>query len=331
MNKITAAGWIVTWIVLSLVATACTPQQTQHTFLPTQTTAVNPPPVATLTSSDSPIQLTDGLAQTLSFPEPVQRIVSLAPSNTEILFAVGAGTQVIGRDSYSDYPAEALQVKNIGGGFNQLDAETILSLQPDLVLASSLTPPEQIQALQKLGLKVFALANPKSFDGMYINLLTVASLTGHTEQAQTLIQTLKGRVVTVEHKLANLKSRPLVFYELDGTDPNAPWTPGPGTFIDTLIGMAGGDNLGQVLTSDWAQISLEELIAKDPAIILIGDAYWGGVTVEAVKARTGWDALSAVKNGQVFPFDDNLVSRPGPRLVDGLEMLAAFLHPELFK
>ena len=331
MNKIIAAGWIVTWIVLSLVATACTPQQTQHTFLPTQTTAVNPPPVATLTSSDSPIQLTDGLAQTLSFPEPVQRIVSLAPSNTEILFAVGAGTQVIGRDSYSDYPAEALQVKNIGGGFNQLDAETILSLQPDLVLASSLTPPEQIQALQKLGLKVFALANPKSFDGMYINLLTVASLTGHTEQAQTLIQTLKGRVVTVEHKLANLKSRPLVFYELDGTDPNAPWTPGPGTFIDTLIGMAGGDNLGQVLTSDWAQISLEELIAKDPAIILIGDAYWGGVTVEAVKARTGWDALSAVKNGQVFPFDDNLVSRPGPRLVDGLEMLAAFLHPELFK
>lgn len=331
MNKIIAAGWIVTWIVLSLVATACTPQQTQHTFLPTQTSAVNPPPAATLTSSDSPIQLTDGLAQTLSFPEPVQRIVSLAPSNTEILFAVGAGTQVIGRDSYSDYPAEALQVKNIGGGFNQLDAETILSLQPDLVLASSLTPPEQIQALQKLGLKVFALANPKSFDGMYINLLTVASLTGHTEQAQTLIQILKGRVVTVEHKLANLKSRPLVFYELDGTDPNAPWTPGPGTFIDTLIGMAGGDNLGQVLTSDWAQISLEELIAKDPAIILIGDAYWGGVTVEAVKARTGWDALSAVKNGQVFPFDDNLVSRPGPRLVDGLEMLAAFLHPELFK
>jgi len=331
MNKTTWASRVVRWIVLCLVAAACTPQPAHTTQQPTQPAAANTLPATTLTPSASPIQLTDGLGQALSFPAPVQRIVSLAPSNTEILFAIGAGSQVIGRDSYSDYPPEALRVKNIGGGFNELDTETILSLQPDLILASSLTPPEQIQALQKLGLTVFALANPRDIDGMYINLLTVASLTGHTGQAQTLIQNLKSRVSNVEQKLANLKSRPLVFYELDGTDPNAPWTTGPGTFIDTLINMAGGDNLGQALKSDWAQISLEELIAKDPAIILIGDAYWGGVTVEAVKARTGWDALSAVKNSQVFPFDDNLVSRPGPRLVDGLEALAAFLHPELFK
>jgi iron complex transport system substrate-binding protein len=331
MNKITWASGVVSWIVLCLVATACTPQQAQTAHLTAQADAANTFPAVTLSSNSPTIQLTDGLGQAFNFPAPVQHIVSLAPSNTEILFAIGAGSQVIGRDSYSDYPNEALQVKNIGGGFNQLDSETILSLHPDLVLVSSLTPPEQIQALQKLGLTVFALANPSDINGMYINLLTVASLTGHSGQAQTLIQNLKTRVGNVEQKLTNLTSRPLVFYELDGTDPNAPWTAGPGTFIDTLIDMAGGANLGQALKSDWAQISVEELIAKDPAIILIGDAYWGGVTVQAVKARTGWDALSAVKNGQVFPFDDNLVSRPGPRLIDGLEALAAFLHPELFQ
>jgi iron complex transport system substrate-binding protein len=138
-------------------------------------------------------------------------------------------------------------------------------------------------------------------------------------------------VTVVKARLAGVQERPLVFYELDSTDPNAPWTPGPGTFIDTLIGMAGGQNVGSVLASDWAQISLEELLKQNPDLILLGDANYGNVTPEQVAAREGWDNLQAVKDGKVYPFDDNLVSRAGPRLVDGLEALAKLLHPELFE
>jgi len=288
-------------------------------------------PAAQPTPTLAAITLADSRGKTVTLPGPAQRIVSLAPSNTEILFAIGAGAQVVARDAYSDYPEAARQITDIGGGFGELNMETILAQKPDLVLGSSLTAPEQIKALEDAGLTVFALDNPKDYDGMYATLETVARLTGHEAETATLIAGLKQRVAAVTARLGNVSRRPLVFYELDGTDPNAPWTPGPGTFIDTLIGMAGGENLGASLQDEWAQINLEALIVRNPAIILIGDATWGGVTVEAVKARAGWDALGAIQNGQVFPFDDNLVSRPGPRLVDGLEAMAKLLHPELFK
>jgi len=184
--------------------------------------------------------------------------------------------------------------------------------------------------LEDAGLTVFTLGNPNNFEGLYSNLVTLAKLTGHEAEAEAQVSDLRQRVAAIEEKLSNTSQRPLVFYEIDGTDPNAVWTPGPGTFIDTLINLAGGDNLGANLQGEWVQISLEELIARDPNLILLGDAVWGGVTVESVKARAGWEALTAVQNEQIFPFDDNLVSRPGPRLVDGLEGLARLFHPELF-
>ncbi len=189
-----------------------------------------------------------------------QRIISLAPSNTEILYAIGAGDQVVGRDDISNYPEEAQQVPSVGGGFGQLDTEKIVSLQPDLVLAAAITAPEQVQALEKLDLKVYYLPNPTDLNSMYANLETVAQLTGHQPEAQALIQSLKNRVDVVEKKVCTAFYRPLVFYELDSTDPNAPWTSGPGTFIDTLIDMAGGFNVGHILNSDWAQMSVETLI-----------------------------------------------------------------------
>ncbi len=287
-------------------------------------------PTAQPTPTPAPISLADSRGQTVTLPAPAQRIISLAPSNTEILFAIGAGSQVVARDTYSDYPEAVKQIADIGGGFGELNMEAILAQKPDLVLGSSLTAPEQIKALEDAGLTVFALDNPKDYDGMYTTLETVARLTGHEAETATLVAGLKQRVAAVVAKLGTVSQRPLVFYELDGTDPNAPWTPGPGTFIDTLISMAGGENLGARLKDDWAQISLEELISRNPDIILLGDATWGGVTVESVQGRAGWDALGAVKNGQMFPFDDNLVSRPGPRLVDGLEAMAKLLHPEIF-
>ncbi len=277
----------------------------------------------------APINLTDGLGRTVALTGPARRVVSLAPSNTEILFAIGAGDQVVGRDELSDYPEDAKKRTSVGGSMGQYSTEAILAQEPDLVLASELNPPELIKTLEDLDLTVYYLQNPASLEELYVNLNTVAKMTGREREAQALVDSLKHRVAAVDERLAGASDRPTVFYELDSTDPAKPWTAGPGTFIDLLIDRAGGENIGSQLDSDWAQISLEQLVALDPDLILLGDSIWG-VAPEAVQARPGWEALSAVKNNHVFPFDDNLVSRPGPRLVEGLEQLAKILHPELF-
>jgi iron complex transport system substrate-binding protein len=283
------------------------------------------------TPAPQPFSVTDMRGKSFEFAEPAQKVISLAPSNTEILFAIGAGKQVVARDTVSDYPEEAKAVTDIGGGFGPLNTELILAAKPDLILAGDLTPAEQIQTLEDLGLTVFVLGNPTDLAGMYENLKLVARMTGHEQETASLVESLQAREKAVNDKLAGITERPLVLYELDGTDPNAPWVPGPGTFIDTLIKQAGGENLGASLEGAWVQVSLEVLLEKDPDAIVLGDWLWGGVTPEAVAARNGWDALTAVQQGKVYPFDDNLVSRPGPRMVDGLEAMAKLLHPELFK
>lgn len=286
---------------------------------------------ALLAGGSQAVTLTDGSGRTVSLRLPAQRVVSLAPSNTEVLFAVGAGGQVAGRDSFSDYPPAAKNVPDIGGGMGTLNLELILSKKPDLVLASPLTPPEQIADLEKANLTVYVVPNPKTFDDLYANLETVGKLTGHDTDAATLVTSLKARVKAVTDKVANVSTRPMVYYELDATDPTAPYTSGPDTFVDLLIRTAGGQNFGSILKGDWVQVSVEALLTKQPDYIVLGDYTYGGVTPEQVKARAGWDALSAVKNNKVFTFDDNTVSRPGPRLVDGLEAMAKLLHPELFQ
>lgn len=297
------------------------------TNLPEPTTAPEP----TATPADTTIEMVDGLGRTVTLSGPAQKIVSLAPSNTEILYGIGAGAQVVGRDTFSDYPAEAQNVPDIGGGFGELNLELIVSLEPDLVLAADIVSPENIQALEDLGLPVFALANPLTFDGLLGNLKIVGRLTGHETDAEALASQLAERIQTVQTTIAPASFQPIVFYQLDSTDPNAPWTAGPGNFIDTLITLAGGINVASDLSDPWVQISLEELVIRNPDVIIVGDFTWGGVTVADVSARSGWEGIKAVQNGQVFEFDDNLVSRPGPRLVDGLEQMAKLLHPELFK
>jgi iron complex transport system substrate-binding protein len=268
----------------------------------------------------------DGLNRTIKLHGTPQRIVSLAPSNTEILFAVGAGKQVVGRDSFSDYPPEAKSIQDIGGSMGKYNSEAIVALHPDLVLAGEINTPELVHSLENLGLTVYYLSNPTSLEGMFGNLETVGQLTGHSSEAANLVDSLKKRVAAVDAKILPLSNTPTVYYELDATDPTKPYTAGPGTFVDLLIARAGGINVGKSLTSQWAQISLEQLVVDNPAIIILGDSAYG-VTLDSLKQRAGWDQLAAVQNGHAYPFDDNQVSRPGPRLVDGLEALVKLLHP----
>lgn len=276
------------------------------------------------------INLTDGLGRQVTLAAPAERIVSLAASNTEILFAVGAGAQVVGRDPYSDFPSEAASVADIGDTFGDLNAELITSLEPDLVLAAEITPPEQVVQLEQLGITVYWLANPDDLEGLYTNLAIVGQLTGHEADAAVAADALRARAEAVQVALEDVTERPTVFYEVDGlTDPNAPYTAGADTFIDFIITAAGGFNAAGSLTG-YIPMSIEDLLITNPDWILLGDALYGA-TADGVGARAGWTSLAAVQNGQVVPFDDNLMSRPGPRLIEGIETLARLLHPEQFE
>lgn len=285
---------------------------------------------SSLAPASGNLTFTDGLGREVKLDGPAQRVVSLAPSNTEILFAIGAGDQVVGRDEFSDYPEAAKSIESVGGSFGEYSTEAIVALEPDLVLAAEINPPELVKKLEDLGLTVYYLKNPTTIEEMYGNLEIVGNLTGH--DVTELVDSLKSRVAAVDEKIAPLSSRPTVFYEIDASDATKPFTYGPGTFGDLLITRAGGANLVTLagITDPYPQVSLEQVVATNPSIIILGDAAWG-TTAEAVKARAGWDVLDAVKNDQIFPFDDNLVSRPGPRLVDGLEQLAKLLHPGAFE
>ncbi len=299
---------ITALVVLGLLFTGCRP---------------NTPPVES-------IGLTDSLGRTVVLDAPAKRIVSMAPSNTEILFAIGAGEQVIGRDSFSNYPEEAKAVEEIGGLTGSYNLEKITSLQPDLVLLAGINSVELVDSLEKLNLKVFYLSNPKDFEGLFANIETVGRLTGMEENAAGFVKEKREKVDAIRKKMETVETILKVYYELDGTDPTRPWTTGPGTYMDLMIHIVGGENIGMNLSSEWAQISQEEILVQNPDVILLGDAAYS-VTPQMVVARPGWSAITAVKNGRVEVFDDDFVSRPGPRMVEGLEMLARILHPDVMQ
>jgi iron complex transport system substrate-binding protein len=151
-------------------------------------------------------------------------------------------------------------------------------------------------------------------------------LTGKQDETAKLVAGLKQRVEVVKQQVAKDSSKPKVYYELDGTDPAKPYTTGPGSYLDSLLTLVGATNIGGKLQSPWAVISSEEVVAQNPDVILLGDAAYG-ISVESVGQRPGWDKIKAVVDKKVFPFDDNTVSRPTPRLVDGVEALYKILHP----
>ena len=304
--------WIVFMLLLTILAAACAPTT----------------PTEDIESAD-PAILTDARGVEVSFNEPPQRIISMAPSNTEMLFAIGAGSQLIGRDDVSDYPPEALEIESIGSTYGELNTEAILALNPDVILAADLTPPEQIETLENLNLVVFQVRNPAEFSDVFENLAELGKMTAHTEEADALVAQLRERTENVSSTVAEADRVP-VFYEVDGSDPAAPWTTGSATFQDVLIQTAGGENIAESLEG-WGQLSIEEIVTRDPRVIFFAAGTWVPTTAESISARAGWSDIRAVVEGNVVAIDTNWVDRPGPRLVDALEAMAKSIHPELFE
>lgn len=317
-------------IIMALALTACTPAapEEQVEDVVEEPTEIPQAVVETEVPAPEPIVLEDGLDVEVVLEEPAQKIISISPNLTEILFGVGAGDRLIGRDSNSMYPDAALDAVDLGGMWDGIPVEDILAMEPDLILAGEIYAPEAIAELRDLGLTVYWQANPDDFEGLYQNIREIAILVGTGELAEELIASLSDRVSMLDEKLTAVDETPLVFYELDASEPANPWTTGAGTFISYVINRAKAINLGDSLDGEWVQISSEELVAQNPDVILLSDALYG-VTVESVAERAGWGEIKAVVEGDVYPFDPFILSVPGPRLVDGFEQLVLILHPEL--
>jgi iron complex transport system substrate-binding protein len=270
----------------------------------------------------------DDAKRTVTIPSTPQRIVSLAPSTTEIAAALGLSQRLVAVDTFSDFPAEVKSLAKVNT--SPLNLEQVVSLKPDLVLAAGITSPDDVKKISDLKLSVLVVGAPATtFDSVFADILMVGKATGTDARATSITDSMKQKLEAVKAKINTAKSKPKVYWKLDATDPAKPYTPGPGSFVDDLIKLAGGTNVAAGAKSPYAQISAEEVVAANPDVIILSDFAYG-TTVESVKARKGWSAITAVKNNRVLPIDDNLVSRPGPRLMEGVEAAAKLIHPELF-
>ncbi|MDR5694484.1 MAG: cobalamin-binding protein [Armatimonadota bacterium] len=275
-----------------------------------------------------PLSLRDDLGRSVTLRQPPQRILSLAPSNTEILYALGLGDRIVGVDRFSDYPPEVREKPKVGGMIDP-DYERILSLRPDLVLVTGGVQRAVVEKLESLGIPVFAL-HPQTVEGVLDSILTVARLGGVIRKGWEVVGALRKRIraITLKTGKIPLSQRPTVFWIVW---PEPLMTAGPRTFIHSLVTMAGGRNIAGDLVGprEYPLYSMEDLIARDPEVIIATTDAHGAIG--KLSEKPGWRRLRAVRSGRVYFVDPNLVHRPGPRLVDGLEVIARLLHPDLFR
>lgn len=268
-------------------------------------------------ASSFPVEVVDDAGRTVVIKRQPKRIVSLAPSNTELLFAIGAGPRVVGVTNYCNYPKEALAVPKVGD--LNLNYEALLALQPDLVVAVGSMHGEAVKRLEQLGLNLIVLEAKHIADvARHVRLLgKVAGLS-----VESLAASLEKRISVVKRKTAPLRQT-TVFMEIW----NEPlMTVGPGTYADEMILLAGGRNIAADAGTAWPQFSPELVIQRNPEVILL-TCY----NKAEVLRRKAWQGIAAVKAGRVFEVNPDIFVRPGPRLIDALEELAQYLHPEVFR
>jgi iron complex transport system substrate-binding protein len=276
-----------------------------------------------------PGNIVDGLGRSVTIDKIPQRIVSLAPSNTEILFALGLGDKVVGVTEYCNYPQEAMTKPKVGG-FSNVDIEKVVSIEPDLVLATHIHGKTVIPALEKLGLTVVALT-PGSLNEVLDSITLVGKITGQSTEASKLVNNLRTRIETVANKTQGLSpgQRPRVFY-ITWHDPLM--TAGTETLADDVISSAGGQNIAYDISGDKA-IDLETVIYRDPQVIVASVGMGSGEDLpwQYVQTEPRLENTQALLNGRIYKIDGDIIHRPGPRIVDALEQMAQFIHPELFK
>jgi iron complex transport system substrate-binding protein len=313
-------------LLLALVfVAACTPA------VPISPTSSAPPAAATQTAPPAtptaapafPVTITDDEGTAVTIPAEPQRIVSLTPATTETLFAIGAGDRVVGKvEDIANFPPEAKDIP-IVATFAGVDVEKVVALTPDLVVSAGvgLTQGDAVTQLRAAGIPVI-VSYPASADAAF-GIRLIGQAVGEIPAATTLADQIQSTLDKLSAAAATATTTPRVFYEIDVT--GGIFTPP----IDSLY----GDMLllahAQPADGNASyQISLEKLVDFDPEIILLGDSAYG-VTPDSVTARAGWGGMTAVKTGAIFPVDDIIITRPGPRIAEGLAALIRAIHPEI--
>lgn len=267
------------------------------------------------------ITATDSLGRKVTIESEPGRIISLSPAITEILFAIGVADRIVGVTDYCDYPAEAKQKPKIGG-FETPNLELIVDSEPNVIFTAAGIQEDFIKQFEQLGIKVVVL-DAQNIDQVMNNIRLAGQVTGSTTKSTEIVEDIQRRLAIVKENIAGAKTKPTVFVEI-WDDPLM--TAGPGSFINDLINLAGGINIAENTNEEFVEYNREMLLAKDPEIYIINSH---DHTPEDIKNRPGYAGLRAVRENRVYSIEDDLLTLPGPRLIEGLETLARIIHPDL--
>ena len=303
---------------LALAAVACGGGGGPPAVLSCQEGPVSSAPDA----SPFPLELQDDARRTIRLEAPPEAIASLSAGHTEILYALGAGDQIVAVDKTSDCPLAATRLPQVDA-FSP-SPESIAALEPDLVVLF-FDPGGLRESLEQLGIPILFLNTPESVEGVFEQAQLLGRATGHREEAEELVAGMRERIGAVTEQLADVQQGPSVFHEVDSTY----YTAGPGSFVGDLYDLLKARNIAEATGQPYPQMSGEAIIEADPDVIVLADED-AGESPETVAARPGWGQVAAVKEGRVYAVDPDIVSRPGPRLVEALETLARLLYPERF-
>jgi iron complex transport system substrate-binding protein len=283
--------------------------------------------VASLSAQD--FGFTDARGKTIVLPAKAKRIVSLSPAATEILYAAGAGKAMVGATTYCYYPAAANDLAKIGGySARTISLEAIVALRPDLVIGEASMHGQLAAQIEGTGI-AFAAISLVNFDDVYTAMATFARAGGDEQASAAAVTSIKARVEAVRIKTAGIPTnkRPTVFWEVW----NEPlMTAGPSTFISLVLTAAGARNVFADIIEDWPVISFEAIVARNPDWIMASETHATALSTESLSKRPGWAGLAAVRNRRIALLDGDIVSRPGPRFVEAMELVAKALYPDLF-
>src|SRR5690625_2936291 len=276
-----------------------------------------------------PLEIEDKFGNQAEFEQAPEKIVSLAPSHTEILLALGLGDKVVGIDSNSNYPEEATE-KEVVGDYYGTDLEKIIEMEADLVLAYGAGNEEDNARLKEAGIPVLGYM-PETIEEVFETIIEIGKITDSLDKANTLVDEMKAKRDEIVDKVKDA-DKVRVFYEIWHEPLQAA---GPGSFMDELINLAGGENIAHDSQAAYAEYDLEQLIERDPEVYLTAEMTEPiegeeKITAETIAARPGYEDITAIKDGRIYLLDGDIVSRPGPRIIDALELVAKALHEDLF-
>lgn len=278
-----------------------------------------------------PVTIKDAIDQEVVIEEKPEKIVSLMPSNTEIVFALGLGDELVGVSDYDNYPKEAAEKEKVGG--MEFNVEKIISLNPDVVLAhasSAHNSTEGLQQIRDAGIDVVVVNDATSFEDVYKGMEMIGQATGAETEADKLVADMKEKLAAIKNKAAAISDsdQKSVYIEVSG-EPSI-FTTGTNTFMQEMLDTINAKNI--ISEEGWIQVDQEAVIAANPdAIITTYGAYSETSPIDQISSRKGWEEIKAVKEKQIVDVDSDMVTRSGPRLVEGVEAVAEAVYPDVFK